>query len=256
MSGLQVTTWSLDLAEGIKFVHGLVPKIIHRDIKPDNVLLDVHLRCKLGDFGLSKTLGSELVKSKRDHGHLETQRNLTGGFKLRVEHEGFMMTGHTGTYCYMAPEVSIEALDADGMCAYDESCDIFSYGMVINFMCTGRRPFHWLRCLQAKEKLQKGARPDMEALSRHYPEWLVNLLTKCLFHNPHDRPTAAEVVDFVTLNTPAAKQGIVELLAALPRSLSARRLTANSPDGDSRTVSPDMRVASPVGAAKRRHSIH
>ena len=33
-----------------------------------------------------------------------------------------MMTGHTGTYCYMAPEVSIEALDADGMCvsgAYD-----------------------------------------------------------------------------------------------------------------------------------------
>lgn len=101
MSGLQVTTWSLDLAEGIKFVHGLVPKIIHRDIKPDNVLLDVHLRCafvcakvsgglkdfsmaflfiidtvfrralgcartgKLGDFGLSKTLGSELVKSKR-----------------------------------------------------------------------------------------------------------------------------------------------------------------------------------------------
>ena len=32
-----------------------------------------------------------------------------------------MMTGHTGTYCYMAPEVSIEALDADGMCVSCES---------------------------------------------------------------------------------------------------------------------------------------
>jgi len=45
VSGLQVNTWSLDLAEAIKFIHGLVPKIIHRDIKPDNVLLDMHLTC-------------------------------------------------------------------------------------------------------------------------------------------------------------------------------------------------------------------
>ena len=43
--------------------------------------------------------------------------------------------------------------------------------------------------MQAKEKLQQGARPDMYALRKRYSDWLVNLLIKCLFHNPHDRPT-------------------------------------------------------------------
>ena len=105
------------------------------------------------------------------------------------ETDGYMMTGHTGTYGYMAPEVGIDALDPDGMCRYNESADMFSYGMVVHFMCTGNRPLHWLRSMVAFDMLKKGARPSLEQIAAKYPDWVVLLLAKCWSHHPQDRPT-------------------------------------------------------------------
>ena len=58
-----------------------------------------------------------------------------------------------------------------------------------------------MRSMVAFEKIKKGARPNMDELNRRYPEWVVNLITKCLLHNPKDRPTADEMVDFVRSGT-------------------------------------------------------
>jgi hypothetical protein len=51
-----VSKWTVEVAQAIHFLHTLTPKIIHRDIKPGNVMLDHNHSCKLIDLGLSKTL--------------------------------------------------------------------------------------------------------------------------------------------------------------------------------------------------------
>jgi len=253
-----VSKWTFELAQAIHFLHTLTPKIIHRDIKPGNVMLNHDLTCKLIDLGLSKTLSRAFI---------DAQVPQIGGLE-----GGYMMTGHTGTYGYMAPEAGSDALDPDGMCTYDESCDIFSLGMVIHFMCTGNRPFYWLRCMVAFERLKKGARPSLEDLKRRYPDWILNVISKCLLHNPRDRPTSTELLDFVSVCLPKEKKGISEIFAAIPHTLSARRLRrTGSPDSTSpsRNASPSRSPPrSPDGlrdsgggragflVAARRHSIH
>ena len=66
----------MDLACGMNFLHTHNPKIMHRDLKPHNLLIDAAGNLKIGDFGLS-----------------------------RFKSENESMTGHTGSYRWMAPEV-------------------------------------------------------------------------------------------------------------------------------------------------------
>lgn len=226
-----VSKWALDIAEALKFLHGMTPKIVHRDLKPCNVLLDHTLTCKISDLGLCKAIDREFLKSRAGNSS-DINKGLVGGY---------MMSGHVGTYGYMAPEVGPDSVDSDGLCRYNELCDIFSYGMVVHFMCTGDRPFPWLRCMVAFEKIKKGARPDLEDLKMRYPDWTCNLLTKCLFQNPADRPTAAEVVEYMKVNTSRSRQGIIGIISGVHHTLSARRL----PRASSReSVSPVSRTES------------
>ena len=78
---------ALDVARGMAYLHGRKPlPVIHRDLKPGNLMLTRAGRVKIGDFGLSKTMS---VRHKMP-------QNLD---------ENFNMTGETGSYRYMAPEV-------------------------------------------------------------------------------------------------------------------------------------------------------
>ena len=51
-----IITWLFQLVLGIQFIHS--KKILHRDIKPQNVFIDENLNIKIGDFGISKILAS------------------------------------------------------------------------------------------------------------------------------------------------------------------------------------------------------
>jgi serine/threonine protein kinase len=85
--------------------------VIHRDLKPGNVLISAENHVKLGDFGLGKTFNRNQV--------------LTGHWK---------MTGNTGTIRYMAPEVK-------RFLPYDERVDIYSFGLLTWYMATAKLPF-------------------------------------------------------------------------------------------------------------------
>ncbi|KAF0980791.1 hypothetical protein FDP41_013274 [Naegleria fowleri] len=70
-----------DVASGMDYLHSLSPAIVHRDLKPGNVLLDKNNRCKVCDFGLSRTIGTTT---------------------------SYTMTRNVGTLLYMSPEMISE----------------------------------------------------------------------------------------------------------------------------------------------------
>lgn len=88
-----------DIAKGLAYLHNRRPQcIIHRDLKPSNILLTVSYKAKIADFGISS---------------LQAKSN-----------EIYQMTGETGTYRFMAPEVMKHS-------KYSTKVDIWSFGMVI-----------------------------------------------------------------------------------------------------------------------------
>lgn len=108
----------ISLAEALHFAH--VKGIVHRDVKPANILIDSHNRPYLADFGIA----------------------------LREEDFG---TGYTriGTIAYMSPE----QLRGEGHLV-DGRSDIFSLGVVLYELITGRRPFHSNRLEHASSQIE------------------------------------------------------------------------------------------------------
>lgn len=97
-----------DVSKGLAYLHNRKPQcIIHRDLKPSNILLTVSFKAKIADFGIS----SLQAKSS----------------------EVYKMTGETGTYRYMAPEV-MKHMD------YSSKVDIWSFGMIVYHLFV-RKPY-------------------------------------------------------------------------------------------------------------------
>lgn len=109
-----VLRWATAVARALGFLHGCEQAIIHRDLKPLNLLLTRNLDLKVADFGLSKMM-SPLLSSG------------TAPF----------MSGGVGTWRYMAPEVVRYE-------QYSDRIDIYSFGLIMYFMCSGRQPFYEL----------------------------------------------------------------------------------------------------------------
>jgi len=157
----QVLAWATDLARALCFLHKQSPAVIHRDLKPGNLLLSEDRRLKLSDFGLSKCL----------------EKRTAGDYK---------MTGETGTLRYMAPEVVRHE-------HYDEKVDVYSFGLVLWYMCTGELP---LDGRTQDELLQAAAarhdlRPD---LTRIKFEPLRDLMRWCWAGEAKRRPTADDIL--------------------------------------------------------------
>ncbi|GLE11392.1 hypothetical protein PINS_up023779 [Pythium insidiosum] len=97
---------ALHVAEGLTYLHTLRPKIVHRDLKSKNVLIDSNWNAKLSDFGISRE---------------ESSRQT--------------MTSNVGSSLWIAPEVMMGN-------NYDEKADIFSFGIVLTELDSHQLPYH------------------------------------------------------------------------------------------------------------------
>jgi hypothetical protein len=160
----KVLTWSLRVrlalgeARGMAFLHTAFPApLIHRDLKSPNLLLSKQWTLKVSDFGLSRFMGR------------------TGG------------TGPCGTTQWMAPEVM------EGR-PYDETADVFSFGVNLWELASRRIP--WEGQDAVKAKVVAGQRLDVgkAALERDCPLALVALMQQCWDSDPKQRPKFPEIV--------------------------------------------------------------
>ena len=141
------------MLEAIAFCH--LKGVVHRDIKPENILLD--------------RKGSINVKLVGFHCAHEFKKNQR--FERMV-----------GTSYYVAPEVLLHD--------YDQQCDMWSLGVVIYVMLTGRPPFNGIDDKQIVRKIRDGAfqfnKRDFKKVSPACIEFIKRLLTM----DPKNRMTA------------------------------------------------------------------
>jgi serine/threonine-protein kinase len=152
---------ALNVARALEHAHSR--SIVHRDIKPDNILITRSGVAKLGDLGLAKRTD--------EASHLTAAR------------QGF------GTTAYMPYEQAINAKYADGR------SDIYALGATLYHLLTGQVPFPGDNHLEVVDKKNKGYFRPASALNPDVPDSLDQILARMLARQPRDRfQTASEVI--------------------------------------------------------------
>ncbi|WCJ23213.1 Protein kinase superfamily protein [Euphorbia peplus] len=167
----------LGTAKALSYLHEAIePKVVHRDIKSSNILIDDNFEAKISDFGLAKLLGAGKT-------HITT----------RV----------MGTFGYVAPEYANSGL-------LNEKSDVYSFGVVLLEAITGRDPVdyarpdnevnlvEWLKMMVARRRSEEvvdpmiETRPSTSALKRA-------LLTalRCVDPDSQKRPKMSQVVRMI-----------------------------------------------------------
>jgi len=154
--------YAQQLARGMNYLHKCKPPIIHRDLKPANLLIDVSGTLKISDFGLAKVRPDP----------------------KKTEIDEFRMTGETGSYRFMAPEVFRHE-------NYTETVDVYSFAMIFYFLLSGKPPWPELNGLNAVTKAAMEA--DRPIVARNWDMSVSNLMQECWAENPTARPSFATI---------------------------------------------------------------
>ncbi len=189
------------IASGLAAAHRL--NIVHRDIKLENIIINTDGEPKILDFGLAKPL--EPVQFEGDADSTETvSQQLTKAGKI------------VGTVSYMSPE------QAQGK-PVDIRSDIFSFGVLLYRMVTGKAPFAGGSQVSTLAKILETKHESPRLINEDIPAELERIIDKCLQKDPADRyqDTRDLVVDLRNLRRQydSSSSDSISLVGSAPKEV-------------------------------------
>ncbi|MED6161812.1 hypothetical protein PIB30_064281 [Stylosanthes scabra] len=176
---------ALGVAQGLHYLHhDCHPTVIHRDIKSNNILLDTNLEARIADFGLAKMM----------------------------IHKNETVSMVAGSYGYIAPEYGYTL-------KVDEKIDIYSYGVVLLELITGKTPLdpsfgecvdivEWIRKKRSNKALEEALDPTIAGQCKHVQEEMLLVLRialLCTAKLPKERPSMRDVITMLGEAKPRRK---------------------------------------------------
>eukprot|EP01124_Arcella_intermedia_P030911 TRINITY_DN6870_c0_g1_i2.p1 TRINITY_DN6870_c0_g1~~TRINITY_DN6870_c0_g1_i2.p1 ORF type:complete len:565 (-),score=120.52 TRINITY_DN6870_c0_g1_i2:36-1730(-) len=227
------------VAKGLKFLHTLPIRIVHRDVKSQNILVQLSNPEGVEYYGsysgliinksesrnfspnpsdrpakpstpiiitpppplLTPPHTPKPLRLKSSSSHVEPLPEapstpdcvvacVLSDFGLSKELNGKKeVVSSVGTVRWMAPEIHKE-------CPYDVQVDIWSFGMLMYELFSWKLPYHNTPVLDVKEKVLAGHVPDTNGLSENFGVFK-ELYENCIKHNPTERWTADQCLDFL-----------------------------------------------------------
>jgi serine/threonine protein kinase len=156
----------VDISMGMSWLCGEAVRTFHRDLKPQNILVDENWRCKIADYGVSFLVAK------------------VGNMGAVNQH---------GTTFWNSYEVLSNG-------TVSEKSDVYSFALILWEMASGvPLEVHWAHYIEAREEFEKdikeGVRPDLKLLKSPFQnEGYVDLIKRCWHVDPDQRPTFVRII--------------------------------------------------------------
>lgn len=153
----------LGIANAMKYLHK--QGILHRDLKPQNILMDSNYYPRVCDFGYSRCFN----------------QSLTDSIKL-------MLTSKIGTPLYMAPELFNDEEN------YGTAVDVYAFGMIAFEIVTGNVPYSENgNEISFKKLINNVMTGKLPTFTKGVTEKMKDLISRCLSHDPNFRPSFEDI---------------------------------------------------------------